>query len=152
MTTGLTTDLMDLSDTRNSAVINNELLRLDVDIAALQETHFAEIGSLREKDCTFYWCGKAADETREHGISFTIKNSLLGLIEPSKEGDERILSLCLHTSDGPAPSSVSIPPLSTPHLRQKTSSMTSCSQPSRRCRQHANHAVSGHGGVAHQGP
>ena len=61
-------------------MINNELLRLSIDIAALQETRLTETGSLREKDYTFYWCGKAADETREHGVGFTVKNSLLSMI------------------------------------------------------------------------
>jgi len=101
MTTGWTTDLMDINDARKSAVINNKLLRLDVDTATLQETRLAETGSPREKDYTFYWCGKANDETREHGVGFAVKNSLLGMIEPGKEGSERILSLRLHTSDGP---------------------------------------------------
>ena len=50
MTTGLTSDLTDINDTRKTAVINNELLRLSIDIAALQETRLAETGSLREKD------------------------------------------------------------------------------------------------------
>ena len=35
MTTGLTRDLREVDDARKSAVINNELLRLGVDIAAL---------------------------------------------------------------------------------------------------------------------
>ena len=38
MTTGLTRDLREVDDARKSAVINNELLRLGVDMAALQET------------------------------------------------------------------------------------------------------------------
>ena len=98
MTTGLTSDLTDINDTRKTAVINNELLRLSIDIAALQETRLAETGSLQEKDYTFYWCGKAADETREHGVGFAVKNSLLSMIEPGEEGTDRILTLRLQTS------------------------------------------------------
>ena len=101
MTTGLSTDLQDMSDARKTAVINNELLRLQVDIAALQETRLAETGSLREKDFTFFWRGKAADETREYGVGFAVKNSLLNMIEPGEVGTERILTLRLHTTDGP---------------------------------------------------
>lgn len=41
MTTGLTSDIMDISDARKTAVINNELLRLSIDISALQETRLA---------------------------------------------------------------------------------------------------------------
>ena len=45
MTTGM--DPENISDARKSAVINNELLRLKVDIAALQETRLAGQGSIR---------------------------------------------------------------------------------------------------------
>ena len=52
MMTGLTSDLKDISDTRKTAVINNELKRLDVDIVTIQETRLADSGTLREKDYT----------------------------------------------------------------------------------------------------
>ena len=55
MTTGLSTDLKEISDARKTAIINNELKRLNVDIAALQETRLADSGTLREKDYTFFW-------------------------------------------------------------------------------------------------
>ncbi|KAL1250637.1 hypothetical protein QQF64_018433 [Cirrhinus molitorella] len=61
MLTGLSGDIRDIDDLRKTAVINNELLRLDVDIAALQETRLADSGTLKEKDYTFYWQGKAPD-------------------------------------------------------------------------------------------
>ena len=83
-------------------VINNELKRLQVDIATLQETRLAESGSLRESDYTFFWHGKKKEEVREHGVGFAIRNSLLGMIEPIADGTERLLSLRLNTSDGPA--------------------------------------------------
>ena len=71
-----------------TAVINNELCRLQVDIIALQETRVAESGIIRERDYSFFWQGKAADETREHGVGFAIKNNLLGSIIPPSEGTE----------------------------------------------------------------
>ena len=46
MLTGLSENLQDISDTRKTAVINNELKRLNVDIAALQETRLADSGML----------------------------------------------------------------------------------------------------------
>lgn len=55
MTTGLSDDLRKISDTRKTAVINNELLRLQVDIATLQETRLSESGTLRERNYTFFW-------------------------------------------------------------------------------------------------
>ena len=74
--------LRNIDDLRKTAVINNELTRLDVDIAALQKTRLPETGSLRERDYTFYWHGKPLDGRREHGVGFAIKNSLLQMIEP----------------------------------------------------------------------
>ncbi|KAL7877616.1 hypothetical protein SRHO_G00042590 [Serrasalmus rhombeus] len=67
MTTGLE-DPQNISDARKMVVINNELLRLKVDIAALQETRLAESGSLKEKDYTFVWQGKSTEDRREHGV------------------------------------------------------------------------------------
>ncbi|XP_068714290.1 uncharacterized protein [Montipora foliosa] len=67
MTTGLD-DLQNISDARKTVVINDELLRLKIDIAALQETRLADSGTLKEKDYTFFWQGKSAEH---HGpISF----------------------------------------------------------------------------------
>jgi len=54
MTIGLD-DLLNISDVRKTAVINNKLLRLKVDIAVLKETHLAESEYLKEKDYTFFW-------------------------------------------------------------------------------------------------
>ena len=73
---GLSESLQDISDTRKTAVINNELKRLNVDIAALQETRLADSSTLKEKDFTYYWQGKTSDERREHGVGFAVKKSL----------------------------------------------------------------------------
>lgn len=101
MTPGLTANLQDISDARKTAVINDELLRLHVDIAALQETRLAGSGKLKEKDYTFFWQGKSAEESREHGVGFAVRNSLLNMVEPGDKGSERLLTLRLHTSVGP---------------------------------------------------
>ena len=101
MMTGLTSDLKDISDTRKTAVINNELKRLDVDIVTLQETRLADSGTLREKDYTFFWQGKASNEPREHGVGFAVKNSLLKMVEPGSNGSARLLTLRLNTTEGP---------------------------------------------------
>ena len=71
MTTGLD-DLQNISDARKTAVINDELLRLKIDIAALQETRLADSGTLKEKDYTFFWQGKSAEHRREHGVGFAV--------------------------------------------------------------------------------
>ena len=53
-----------INDARKTAIINNEILRLKVDIAALQETRLAGQGSIKEKDFTFFWFGKSVEESR----------------------------------------------------------------------------------------
>ena len=70
MVPGLSDNLQQVSDARKTAVINNELCRLQVYIIALQETRLPESGIIRERDYSFFWQGKAAGETREHGVGF----------------------------------------------------------------------------------
>ena len=101
MSPGLSDNIQEIDDARKTAVIDTELLRLKVDIAALQETRLAESGTLRENNYTFFWRGKASDEIREHGVGFAVKNTLLNMIEPGEIGTERILAMRLHTTDGP---------------------------------------------------
>ena len=60
MRTGLTEDLQAIDDTRKTTVIDRELLRLNIDIAALQETRLPNSGSLKEENYTFFWQGKSA--------------------------------------------------------------------------------------------
>ena len=100
MTTGLD-DLKNISDARKTAVINDEHLRLKIDISTLQETRLADSGSLKEKDYTFYWQGKSAEHRREHGVGFAVRNTLLKTVEPGDKGCERLLTLRVYTSDGP---------------------------------------------------
>ena len=65
MMTGLSKDLPDVSDSRKTVFIKDELRRLHVDIATLQETRFADSGTQKEKDYTFFWQGKSSDEPRQ---------------------------------------------------------------------------------------
>ena len=68
MITGLSASLQDIKDSRKTAVINDELKRLNVDIAALQETRHADPGALKEKDYILFWRGKRSNEPREHRV------------------------------------------------------------------------------------
>ena len=102
MLTGISENLQDVSDSRKTAVINNELMRLNVDIATLQETRLADDpGALKEKDYTFYWQWKGSGEHREYGVGFAVRNSLLSMSEPGSNGSERLLTLRLNTTAGP---------------------------------------------------
>ena len=54
MTPGLEADLTDITDTRKMGIIAKELSRLNIDIAALQETRIEEEGNYKEKEYTFF--------------------------------------------------------------------------------------------------
>ena len=97
MLTGISENLQDVSVSRKTAVINNELTRLNMD----NETRLADSGALKEKDYTFYWQGKGSGEHIEHGVGFAVRNSLLSMIEPGSNGSERLLTLRLNTTAGP---------------------------------------------------
>ena len=101
MTPGLSNDILTISDIRKTAVINNELLRLQIDIAGLQETRLAESGCLKESDYTFFLHGKKEEEVRKYGVGFAVRNSLLDKVLLDNTGTERLLSMLLNTSDKP---------------------------------------------------
>ena len=100
MQTGLTEDLKAVDDARKTAIIDCELLRLNVDIAALQETRLPDRGSLEEDNYSFFWQGKSSVEAREHGMGFAVKNTLLCMIQVPTNGTARILTLRLSTAEG----------------------------------------------------
>jgi len=89
-----------VTDSRKTAIINHELSRLNIDIAALQETRLPSDGSVRERDYTFFWKGKDPSEPRIHGVGFAVRNFLMPSVIPPNEGTERILSLRLSTATG----------------------------------------------------
>ena len=55
MMTGLSASLPDIKDFRKTAVINDELRRLNVDVATLQQTRLADSGTVKKKEYTFFW-------------------------------------------------------------------------------------------------
>ncbi|XP_049861956.1 craniofacial development protein 2-like [Schistocerca gregaria] len=71
---------------RKTAIIDRELLRLLVDVAALQETRLSGEGSLREDNYTFFW---------------KVRNSLLSCCEQPKSMSEQLTTLRLKTTSGP---------------------------------------------------
>ena len=80
MCTGLSEDLETLSDARKTAIIDRELLRLNMDIVALQETRLPSTGSLKEANYTFFWQGLEPTERRIYGVGFAVRNSLLSIL------------------------------------------------------------------------
>ena len=59
--------------------------------------------ALYEKRATFFsWQGKSADELREHGVDFVVKNTLLRSVVVISDGNERITTLRILTKKGTA--------------------------------------------------
>ncbi|XP_066021419.1 uncharacterized protein [Pocillopora verrucosa] len=100
MLTGLSKDIRDINGARKTAVISRELVRLKVDIAALQETRIAGCGSLTEKEYTFFWQGRDEDEPRVRGVGFAVSNKLVQMVEPGSTKSERIMHIKLNTDLG----------------------------------------------------
>lgn len=84
---------------RRTAFIARELRRLDVDIAALQETRLADDGQLTENGggYTFFWKGKPLTEKRIYGVGFAIKTEIVRKLEQLPVGvNERLMTLQLN--------------------------------------------------------
>lgn len=80
---------------RRTALIASELLRYNVQIAALSETRLAEEGQLTERSAgyTFFWIGRRPDERREAGVGFAIKTGLVSkLAAPPKGINDRLMT------------------------------------------------------------
>ena len=83
---------------RRTALIDRELSRYNVDIAALSETRLADTGEVAESTYTFFWSGKPETEKRESGVGFAIRSTLVSkLIEKPKAINDRltVVKLCL---------------------------------------------------------
>lgn len=96
----LTEDLQQINDARNTAVINKELARLNIDITCLQETCLADSGSIRESKHTFFWQHLAQDQPRQHGVGFAVKNLLTAAIENLSGGSEKIRTVRMSPLSG----------------------------------------------------
>ena len=101
MCTGFHSDPDKTDDIRKTHIINRELKRLKVDIAAVQETRLADAGTVQEADFTFFWQGLGADERRLHGVGFAVSNRLINKINTPQGKSERIISMQLTTKNGP---------------------------------------------------
>ncbi len=62
MCPGYNSDPQSMTNLCKTAMIDKELGRLNIDVAAVQETRLPEDGSLHEHDYTFFWRGKGTEE------------------------------------------------------------------------------------------
>ena len=81
---------------RQTALVDKELERYDIDVVALSETRFHDSGQLTEKNYTFFWSGKPADEISQSGVGFAVKNHIANqLDEQPKPISDRIITMRL---------------------------------------------------------
>uniref|UniRef100_A0A183SHI2 Endo/exonuclease/phosphatase domain-containing protein n=1 Tax=Schistocephalus solidus TaxID=70667 RepID=A0A183SHI2_SCHSO len=83
---------------RRTALVARELARYKVDIAALRETRFSEQGQLDEVGAgyTFFGSGRLKAEQRNVGITFAIRNDIVGRLPYLPQGiNDRLMSLRL---------------------------------------------------------
>ncbi|XP_046846748.1 uncharacterized protein LOC124440399 [Xenia sp. Carnegie-2017] len=88
---------------RRTALVARELARYNIDIAALSETRFANERQLTEYGggYTFFWSGRSADERRESGVDFAIRNHLVQKLANLPKGkNDRLMSMQIHLHDG----------------------------------------------------
>ena len=83
---------------RRTALVGRELGRYDIQIAALSETRFADVGEIKEVGAgyTFFWSGRKSEERREAGVGFAIKTELVGKLPGLPKGiNDRLMTLRL---------------------------------------------------------
>ena len=86
---------------RRTALVRRKLGRYGIEIAALSETRFAEIGGIKEVGAgyTFFWSGRKSEERREAGVGFAIKSDLVGKLTGLPNGiNDRLMTLRLPLS------------------------------------------------------
>lgn len=85
---------------RKSAVIDHELSRLGINVAALSETWLTGNGSIRETNYTFFWCGYPDPMRPKHGIGFAVHNNLLSCIQQPISISPRLMTMRMCLKDG----------------------------------------------------
>ena len=84
-----------------TALVGRELGRYVIQIAALSETRFADVGEIKEVGAgyTFFWSGRKSEERREAGVGFAIKTELVGKLSGLPKGiNDRLMTLRLPLS------------------------------------------------------
>ncbi|VDL96277.1 unnamed protein product [Schistocephalus solidus] len=83
---------------RRTVLVTRELARYKVHIAALSETRFSEQSQLEEVGAgyTFFWSGWPKAERRDAGVTFAIRNDIVGRLPCLPQGiNDRLKSLRL---------------------------------------------------------
>ena len=85
---------------RRTALIDRELYRYGVSIAALQETRLEGQGQLTEENYTFFWIGKP-EGRRDAGVAFAVCKKLANKLPSLPTGiSERLISVRIPIGHG----------------------------------------------------
>ena len=85
-------------------VIKNHKTKFDrhwIEIATLRETHFAEIGEIKEVGAgyIFFWSGRKSGDRCEAGVGFAIKSDLVGKLTGLPNGiNDSLMTLSIPLS------------------------------------------------------
>lgn len=96
---GVTSDL-ESNMPRKSGILDRELDRLGISIAAISETWLTGCGSIREENYTIFWSGYADGDRPRHGVGFAVRNNALLACEEPVSVSPRLMSLRLRTNCG----------------------------------------------------
>ncbi|BHF68239.1 hypothetical protein SprV_0301127200 [Sparganum proliferum] len=104
--------------TGRTSLVDRELARYKVDIAALSETRFSEQGQLEEVGASYtFWSGRPRAERRDAGVAFAIRNDIVGRLPCLPQGiNDRLMSLRLPPWGGKFVTIISVyaPPMTSP--------------------------------------
>ena len=83
-----------------TALVGRVLGRCGIEMAALSETRFAEIGGIKKVGAgPFFWSARKSEERREAGVGFAIKSDLVGKLSRLPNGiTDRLMTLRLPLS------------------------------------------------------
>ncbi|BHF63981.1 hypothetical protein SprV_0200697800 [Sparganum proliferum] len=123
---------------RRTALVAREQARYKVDIAAISETRFSEQGQLEEVGAgyTFFWSSRPKEERQDTGVTFAIRNDIVGRLPCLPQGiNDRLLSLRLPLRGGKFATIISAyaPPMTSPDTAGTNSTRT-CTPSWRLCR------------------
>ncbi|BHF85594.1 hypothetical protein SprV_1002876300 [Sparganum proliferum] len=104
---------------RRTALVAREPARYKMDIMALRETRFSEQGQLEEVAAgyTFFWSGRSRSKRQDAGVTFAIRNDIVGRLLCLPQGiNDRLMTLRFPHCGGEITILVNIfaPPISSP--------------------------------------
>ena len=98
MTAGTNVEpILDHSQIRKTAIIDSELSRRHIDIAAFPETRLAGAGIMGKANFTFFWFGKTLNEPRNYDTGFAAATRLISSCQNPFAVSNRISALKLNT-------------------------------------------------------